>query len=364
MKKKVLIIHPGILGGIRREIEYLIQAWDDLGEAPPYKRIDARGVESVLWSPFFLAFGLLVALKEILLGRVCLMYVNMSIGASTVRKGSFIALAALTRTPVILHLHSGRYGYYYEELSPWKKRIVRWLFHYPVKVIVLGEIWRDFVIEQIGVDPERIVIMPNAVPAPKVPVEGAANGVCRLLFLGWIGPDKGIPELLNALADERVKALNWSCVLAGRDPRVADGRVGEYRRRAEELGLQDRIEVPGWLGKDKVEQLLRDSDITLLPSHYEGLPMTVVEGMAYGHAVIATPVGALPEIIEHDKSGILIPVGDEKQLADALYATIGDPALRARLGQAAFETFREKLDILPYARRLKELFHENGLPRE
>ena len=361
MKRKVLIIYPGMRGGIRREIEYLLQAWRVQGDAPRYRAIDSRGGGNVRWSPLFLVRGLCIALKEILFGRVALMHVNLSIGASTVRKGCFIGLAALTGVPVVLHLHSGRYGYYFSELSPWKKRVVQAMFRRALRVVVLGDIWKEFVIESIGVDPSQLVVMYNAVPAPAQPPARPDSGPCRLLFLGWLSPDKGIPELLNALADPRVRRLDWTCVLAGADPRVPDGRIGEYRRRVQELGLSDRVSIPGWVDSDRVPQLLTDAEVTLLPSHHEGMPMTVLEGMAYGHAIVSTPVGVLPEIIEEEKSGFLVPVGDETALADALYRVISDRGLRSRLGCAAFQKFQADFDIMPYARRLMALYHDCGL---
>ena len=359
-QRRVLVIYPTIRGGIRREIDYIRQAWRTADEVPPHLLIDARGQGSAFLSPLYLIGGLFTALKEILLGRVAVMYINMSIGASTFRKGCFMALAALTRTPAILHLHSGRYGYYFEELPGPAKAVVRAIFRNAVKVVVLGEIWKTFVVEQIGIDPAKIVVMPNAVPAP-------TNGVrrdketCKLLFLGWLSPDKGIPELLNALADPRIVALDWHCVLAGADPRVADGRISEYRQRVKELDLRGRVEIPGWVDYDQVHKLLAESNVTVLPSHFEGLPMTVLEGMAYHHAIVTTPVGVLPEIIEHEKSGILNPVGDESALADSLYRIIGDADFRIRLGDAAHETFLERLEITPYTKKLHALFRECGL---
>ena len=358
--RRVLVIYPTLRGGIRREIEYIHQAWQSADDAPPYLLIDARGSGSAFWSPLFLIGGLFTALKEILLGRVALMYVNMSVGASTIRKGCFIAMAALTGTSVILHLHSGRYGYYFEGLPRFATRLVRALYSYPVKVVVLGEIWKDFMVEKVGVDPSKIVIMPNAVPAP-LDSPRPANNTSKLLFLGSLSPDKGIPELLNALADPRVSQLDWSCVLAGDDSRVADGRVGEYSRRVEELGLTGRVSIPGWVDYDQVERLLAESNVTVLPSHFEGLPMTVLEGMAYRHAIVTTPVGAIPEIIEHERTGLLVPVGDESKLADSLYRIIGDSEFRTQLGDAAYQTFRDRLEITPYTRQLNALFRECGL---
>lgn len=366
MSRKILIICPGGVhskGGIARMIGYLLEAWHDQDDALPYRVIDSRGKGRLIWSPIFLARGLVTALMEILLGRVALMHVNMAESGSTIRKGCFVALAALTRVPVILHLHSGRYHDYFRNLQGWKQAIIRRLFLYPRKVIVLGEIWRSFAAEEIGVEPAKVVILHNAVPAPAKLPPRHGGGPCRLLFLGRLNPDKGIPELMSALADERVRDLNWTCVIAGEAafPAVPGGRIDEYLRRAQELGLAGRIDMPGWVDSDQVRRLLYESDVTLLPSHYEGLSMCVLEGMSYGHAVITTRVGALGEVIEDEVSGLFVPVGDKDALAETLLRVIGDRELCLRLGKGALQRFQEKFDIAIYAREITALYKDCGL---
>ncbi len=86
--------------------------------------------------------------------------------------------------------------------------------------------------------------------------------------------------------------------------------------------------------------------------------MTVLEGMAHRHAVVTTPVGALPEIIDHERTGLLVPVGDERELADSLFRIIGNPNFRTQLGETAYQIFLDRLEITPYTKRLKALFEE------
>ena len=87
-----------------------------------------------------------------------------------------------------------------------------------------------------------------------------------------------------------------------------------------DLGLVSRVAVPGWVGSDGVERLIANSSILVLPSFVENLPMSVIEGMAAGLAVVATPVGAVEEIIEHEKTGLLIPPGDVRRVGGRTHA--------------------------------------------
>jgi glycosyltransferase involved in cell wall biosynthesis len=78
------------------------------------------------------------------------------------------------------------------------------------------------------------------------------------------------------------------------------------------------VELPGWLDPSESAALLQRTDILALPPFVENLPMAVIEAFAYGVAVVATPVGALPKMIDHDRNGLLVPVGDAEALANAL----------------------------------------------
>jgi glycosyltransferase involved in cell wall biosynthesis len=169
------------------------------------------------------------------------------------------------------------------------------------------------------------------------------------VFLGYLGARKGVPELLEALASPALRALPWRATLAG------DGLVDEFRARAHALGLKERVTFPGWLDQPSASALCAGADILVLPSHGEGLAMSVLEGLAHGLAVVATPVGAHAEVIEPETSGLLTPPGDVPALAAALARVIADPALRQRLRAGARERFLDRFEVTSYAARLVRL---------
>ena len=136
-----------------------------------------------------------------------------------------------------------------------------------------------------------------------------AAGPPHLVFLGHLSARKGVPELLEALASPALAALPWRATLAGGGP------VDEFRARAAALGLADRVAFPGWIDQPAASALCAAADILVLPSHAEGLAMSVLEGLAHGLAVVATPVGAHAEVIEPEQSGLLVPPGDVAALA-------------------------------------------------
>ena len=146
---------------------------------------------------------------------------------------------------------------------------------------------------------------------------------------------------------------NWRATLAG------DENVTEVRSAIAALGLCGRVHIPGyWIGPAEVEDLITHADVLVLPSFNEGLPMSVIEGMAGGLAVVTTPVGAVRDVIEHEKTGLLVPPGDVPALAKAMQRLIEDPGLRERLGREAKRFHQANLEISSYARHLSQIWWE------
>jgi glycosyltransferase involved in cell wall biosynthesis len=212
------------------------------------------------------------------------------------------------------------------------------------RILVLGNVWRTFVASRAPGASDRIEILPNASRAPQSPAKLAGDAV-TILFLGQVGQRKGIPQLLDALGVIR-DLPNWCGIIAG------NGAVDEARARATALELGERVQFTGWIGPEKVNDLLATSHILVLPSFDENLPMSVIEGMSYGLAVVTTPVGAVEDIVQDGTTGLLVPPGDAQRLAHALRRLILDPPLRAALGRQARQYHQQKLDIGPYVRRL------------
>ena len=177
-----------------------------------------------------------------------------------------------------------------------------------------------------------------------------------LIFLGTLSERKGFPELMLALGSPAMASRRWRATLAG------DGPIDAFKRQASELGIADRLEFLGWVDPDGVRKVCENADVLVLPSHAEGLAMSVLEGLSYGLAVITTPVGAHTEVIEPGVSGLFVPPGDVDALAAALVRVVDDPSERSRLGAAARRRFLEKFEVRSYADQLAKL-HE-GLRKD
>jgi glycosyltransferase involved in cell wall biosynthesis len=159
----------------------------------------------------------------------------------------------------------------------------------------------------------------------------------NLLYVGAIQPRKGLLYLIEAFASAQPR-LGRELRLRVIGPAVsgADAAYGEsVRTRAAELKVAERIE---WLGVQRepgVAQALAASDVLVLPSFWENMPMCIGESMAAGVPVISTRAAGIPDWVEHGKTGLLVAPGKSNELADALVQLLSDPALSQKLVTAA-----------------------------
>jgi glycosyltransferase involved in cell wall biosynthesis len=214
---------------------------------------------------------------------------------------------------------------------------------------VLGADWRDFY-ASIGAPRERIAVLPNPVAVPKRLPERLHSGRVRLVHLASLSRDKGSFDLCEALGQlpQRVKA-QVHVVAAG------TGAVDELRAAALRLGVHEILEVRNWIEADERDRLLAGSDVFVLPSYYEGLPMSLLEAMAWGLAPICTPIGSIPEYIEDGINGLLVRPGAIAELAESIERLVLDGNLRAQFGRRARATV-EPLDVGVYAQRVSNLY--------
>jgi glycosyltransferase involved in cell wall biosynthesis len=133
---------------------------------------------------------------------------------------------------------------------------------------------------------------------------------------------------------------------------AGNGAVNDTRAAVERAGLGDRMSVG-------VEALLDAADILVLPSFGENLPISVLEALAHAAAVICTRVAALPDIIEHERTGLIVKPGDVEGLASALGRPIEDQYLRRRPGEDGTALHRTRLDIEVCAERLVATWTES-----
>ena len=358
-RRLVVALCPGgaeASGGIGRMIAYLQSALRAIPEAPRLVILDTRGPRHIAFAPLYFARALGQIACLALRGRIGVLHVNLASNGSTWRKAIVVALARALGVTYIVHLHGADFRGFYASTPDFVQAAIRWMFHGAEAVVVLGEAWRRFASTTLKVPPARIRVIYNGAPRPARLNAPSADGPPVLLFLGRIDESKGMPELVAALARPDLKARPWRLVAAG------IGEIPRFRAEAEARGIGARIDFLGWVGRERVEELLVGATMLLLPSRYEGLPVAVIEAHAHAVPVIACPVGATDEIVIDGETGLLVPPGDPDRLADAIVRMLDDPALRRRLGAAGRRLFEDRLDADRTAADFARLYAEVGRP--
>jgi glycosyltransferase involved in cell wall biosynthesis len=150
-----------------------------------------------------------------------------------------------------------------------------------------------------------------------------------LLFLGRVGSRKGVIDLIEAVAKLAAQFPEIRLRVAG------DGDIRGAARHAATLGISGNIEFLGWVRGEAKLQLLRQATIYVLPSYAEGLPMSVIEALAFGLPVVSTPVGGIPEAVSEGVEGFLVAPGSVDMLAARLAQLLSNPELRKQMGDRA-----------------------------
>ena len=221
-----------------------------------------------------------------------------------------------------------------------------------------GSVYREFFANESGLSLERCPVVKNWTATRQLLDVGAArepghsDAVAEILFLGWIEREKGIFDLLECvrrLADA-LEVPPFRVMIAGDGSAMADAG-----RRIEELQLAGIVQLLGWIDSDTKVARLRRADVLVLPSYMEGMPNSIIEAMAAGLPVVATSVGAVPDIVKAGISGFIIPPGDIERLFAALRELLLDSGLRARMGRAGWEIASEEFSTEQAVDKIVEL---------
>jgi glycosyltransferase involved in cell wall biosynthesis len=289
------------------------------------------------------------AVWRLLTGRVDVVHVNLSKKASVLRKGVILTVGRLRGAATVVHAHAGLFLDWFDGLPRPAQAVVRRLL-VADRVIVLNETVREGYARRIGVPHDRMVMMTNPVEWPSSVPERDGDGPVLAAFLGALREKKGVFDLVSALAllpAEHRERLHL--VAAGHEDPVA------LRLAIHRAGVDEVVEVSQYLDPDARDALLARAQILLLPSHAEGLPMSVLEAMAWGLVPVVTPVGGLPALIRDGENGVLVPVADPEALATALGKLLVDDAARRTIGARAREDARAyAADV--WAARLADLW--------
>lgn len=200
----------------------------------------------------------------------------------------------------------------------------------------------------LGVEAAKVSVIPNGVSNAFFEQEWKPSSEAPLLFFGRLAHDKGVDTLLRAVA-QAPGARKLTIVGRG-------DQAPALKRLANDLGLRERVVWRDWLDEAELARELGRSRLAVLPSRHESFGNAMAEAMAVGAPLVSTRAGSIPEIVEHEVTGLLVPADDAAALHQAIARLEHDAPLAARLGAAGRERMRARFSWQAVARRYAELY--------
>lgn len=283
--------------------------------------------------------------------RVFLVHIHSASRISFARKAIFWFVSKVFCVPVIFHLHGGEFHKFYEEESSTLTRsIIRHILSKSQRVVTLSTQWKDY-IKRI-VPTATVCVIYNPVYIDNYNYDRSYEFGRKLLFMGHVSTNKGIFDLVLAIKAFKKRYPDICLFCAG------DGELDRLKWTVQCHEVEDNVRILGWVEPEERRTLLAQVGIFVLPSYAEGLPMSLLEAMAAGMAVVTTPVGGIADAVENGISGLFVPVGDVHSLSAALGILLSDADLRVRLGQGALKRVIERFDSRIVVDRIVQTYIE------
>lgn len=301
-------------GGVGAVIEIYNKYLDDFKFLASFK-VGSTHFKTI----FFVRFIFKLILKLIIDSKIRIIHIHGASYGSFFRKFVCFAIAKyIFRKKVIYHIHGGGFADFYKSSNLITKHIIKLFIEHADVVICLSDSWKKYYTNNFKT--KKIFITPNIIDYPSISVCEKKVNQLTFLFLGLVCNAKGIFDLLQVISTNKDKYCGKMKLVIG-----GNGEVERLNNIIREQQLEDLVEFVGWITNDTKITWLQKADVYILPSYYEGLPISILEAMSYGQAIISTNVGGIPEIVIPEKNGILIVPGNLSEIELAIDFFLENP---------------------------------------
>lgn len=310
---KIVVLGTGQQGGIDSVIKNIEV---NASTRHSFTRFKTHSGEGKLKDLLLSVWGVFVVLfYSVFVSHVCF-HLHMSYRGSFWRKYVYLKIAKAFSKKVIVHLHGSEFKKFYQSQPAGVQSKIRYLISSCDHFIVLSNSWQEY-IESIfdGKKQDNVIVIPNF--AVVAPVPALAKQPKHLLFLGALIERKGIFDLLKALKDLPGVTLNVG----------GGGDVDAFWQAVDANGVRSQVQFHGWVDSTKKAELMAQSQLLILPSYNEGLPVVILEAMASSLLVISTPVGGIPEVILDGKTGYMVEPGNVNNIKETIEKALQNPDL-------------------------------------
>ena len=251
----------------------------------------------------------------------------------------FLSVARAVGSATILNFRGGDFDRMYRDAAPAAQRKIRdQLARCDAIVAITTESERFLK----TLDLSNVTVIPNCIDVANVPTRRARSASLRWLFVGNVIKAKGVTELFDAL--RRFPGAHLT--LVGPSPGgIADEGAALVTRATMDPALNGRITHIDGMSPDRAREVYPNHDIFVFPTRREGFPNAVLEAMEAGLPIVATRVGAIPDMITDGEHGLLVDAGDQRALERAIARITEDTELAERLGRHARERVMSEYEI-------------------
>jgi len=291
--------------------------------------------------------------NEIRRCRASIVHIHTCSGFSFYRSAADMRVARRAGCRTVLHIHGASFDTFVAKSHIVARSAIRRTLHRANRVVALAESWKEKIRR---VAPHaRVAVIENAIDIPQSTASPGQRGTCRIVLLAKMDTWKGIEDLLVACSILRKKETPpFNLDLAG--PPGSAGDASSLARIIRERGLEDVVRYRGLVRGKAKDELLRQAHAYVQPSHHEGMPLAVLEAMAYGLPIVATRVGAVPEVVHDGTHGLLTRPHQPVELAEALCRLIENHELRANLGANARAMAVSRFSLVRFHNDLQSLY--------
>lgn len=292
----------------------------------------------------------------ILRTNIALVDVHTASGRDFLKHSLIIVMARALGRPSLLRIHGGSFITTFESAGTAKQRLIRAVLRLSERVVALSEGWR-LAIERL--EPStRVVVIPNSVDCQHFENVGKGrNPKARgILLLGNLCRAKGHFDLLEAAAALARKNMDFRLLLPGAEREI--GVRDALTQRAQELGILDRTSFLGPVCCDERDRTLQQTAVFVLPSYAENMPISIMEALATGLPVVASRVGAIPEMLVDGTTGRLITPGNVEELTAVLGELLDNAVARAAMGKRGQQAIAATCDRNAVGQQTAALYDE------
>jgi len=343
---KILMVcpHPEMKGGISSVVR-LYQKYSYLSNYD-IKFLYTSREGSKLIKFLYFNKALIIYLFYLIDSTIKAIHIHTASYNSFLRKYYVVKIGKFFGKIIIIHIHGAEFMIFYKKANENLKRKIRNTLDKSDIIIALSKEWKKN-LSKITSN-KNIVVLNNPVEVPKY-TQRKNNGRVDFLFLGRLGKRKGTFDLIKAV--KKVRANNFRVLLAG------DGEIDTVKELISTQNLSSKIKILGWIDEKKKHKLLVDSDVYLLPSYNEGLPISIIEAMAFSLPIISTNVGGIPTIVKNNVDGYLIKPGNVNELSKKMSDLISNPNKRIKFGRLSYEIVSKEFNIQKIMKRLEEVYN-------